>query len=208
MSLPPHINDRIKDSFIDNGDGTTAQQVAIVSGGGGGGGGSGTEYTEDAALPANPIGGVIIGRRRDTPSAEVSADGDAIALNATNLGELYVQDIAANTTLSAVNAKLPDLDSSKISVIPSMNSSGHLSAQTNATGTDWTAYGSQALKQLTISNQSGTAIEFRQGGSGVGFQVPTGSFYTFFGISNASSLEIRRVDQSNTQVTITARWES
>lgn len=67
----------------DNGDGTAS------IGGGGGGGGSGTEYTEDAALPANPVGSALIARRRDTLTpSEVSADGDAIALNATPEGEL------------------------------------------------------------------------------------------------------------------------
>lgn len=94
------------------------------------------------------------------------------------------------------------------SVTPAMTSGGNISATTNATGTNWTAYGSQACKQLTLSNQSGTTIEVRQGGAGVGLQIPTGAFYTFFGITNANQLEVRRVDTSNTQVTITARWEA
>lgn len=95
-----------------------------------------------------------------------------------------------------------------VPVLPSMASGGNISAQTAATGTNWTAYGSQACKQLTLSNQSGTTIEVRQGGGGVGLQIPTGAFYTFFGITNANQLEVRRVDTSNTQVTITARWEA
>jgi hypothetical protein len=95
-----------------------------------------------------------------------------------------------------------------IPVIPSMTTGGNLSVQTAAVGTNWTAFASQALKQLTVSNQTGFTIEFRQGGAGVGFQVPFGAFYTFFGITNADQIEARRVDTSNTQVTITARWES
>ena len=50
--------------------------------------GGGTEYTEDDALPANPVGGVLIGRRADTP-ASVTADGDAIAINADQRGSLH-----------------------------------------------------------------------------------------------------------------------
>jgi N-methylhydantoinase B/oxoprolinase/acetone carboxylase alpha subunit len=93
-------------------------------------------------------------------------------------------------------------------VVPAMGSAGHLSLQTAATGTNWTAFTSQVCKQLTISNQTGTTIEVRQGATGVGFQIPTGSFYTFFGLTNANGLDARRVDTSNTQVTVTARWES
>jgi hypothetical protein len=59
---------------------------------GGGGGGTVTEYVEDAAAAANPQGGIVILRRKDTLSAaEVSADGDNIAANATSKGELYVK---------------------------------------------------------------------------------------------------------------------
>lgn len=105
-------------------------------------------------------------------------------------------------------ARIAVLDNSKYPVIPSMTTGGNVSAQTNATGTSYTAFGSQALKQLTVSNQTGVTLEFQQGASGVGFQVPTGAFYTFFGITNANQIGVRRVDQSSTQVTVTARWEN
>jgi hypothetical protein len=113
-----------------------------------------------------------------------------------------------NTSVASIDSKTPALDNSKQPVIPSMTSGGNLSVQTAATGTNWTAFASQALKQLTISNQTGVTIEFRQSGTGVGFQIPTGTFYTFFGITNANQLEARRVDTLNAQVTITARWET
>lgn len=81
----------------------------------GGGGGAGTEYTEDAAAPANPVGGIVQLRRRDTPTvSEVSNDGDIIAANATSKGELRVNDadqIAAigtgNTALASLDTKTP-----------------------------------------------------------------------------------------------------
>jgi hypothetical protein len=47
--------------------------------------------TEDAAAAADPNGPVLMGVRRDTLStSEVSADGDNIALKATNKGKLHV----------------------------------------------------------------------------------------------------------------------
>lgn len=54
--------------------------------------GAGTQYTEDAASAADPVGNMTLLRRRDTlTGAEVSADGDNIAANATSKGELYVK---------------------------------------------------------------------------------------------------------------------
>jgi hypothetical protein len=93
-------------------------------------------------------------------------------------------------------------------VIPSMSNGGNLAVTTNATGTIYTAFASQSCKQLTLSNQSGIVVEVRQGGAGVALQIPTGAFYTFFGITNANQLDVRRTDASNTQVTLTARWEA
>lgn len=101
-----------------------------------------------------------------------------------------------------------DSTTSKILVAPTMTNGGHLSVTTANPGTNFTAFGSQVLKQLTVSNQSGVALEFRQGGAGVALIVPTGSFYTFFGLTNANQIDCRRVDTLNTQVVCTARWES
>lgn len=60
------------------------------------GAGAGTQYTEDAASAADPVGTQIISRRRDALSGtEVSADGDVIAVNSTSKGELYVKHVDA-----------------------------------------------------------------------------------------------------------------
>lgn len=54
--------------------------------------GAGTQYTEDAASAADPVGNMLIVRRRDTLTvSEVSADSDNIAVNATSKGEVYVK---------------------------------------------------------------------------------------------------------------------
>lgn len=111
--------------------------------------------------------------------------------------------------LEAVRDRLPSsLDNSKLSTIPAMTTGGNVSAQTTALGTTYQAFGSQACKQLTVSNQTGTTIEVQQGGTGVGFEIPTGAMMPFYGLSNANALGIRRKDQATTQVTVTARWES
>lgn len=63
--------------------------------------GGGTEYTEDAAAAANPVGKALILVRRDTLTvAEVTTDGDNVAAKATSKGEIYTHD-------SDVLAKLP-----------------------------------------------------------------------------------------------------
>ncbi len=140
-----------------------------------------------------------------------------IAVSGTLLGALgqlntlIGEPVEVNGTISTgLSQPLTDsqLRANPVGVLPSMASGGNLSVTTAVVGTNWTAFGSQVCKQLTISNQSGTTIEVRQGAAGVGFQIPTGTFYTFFGITNANQLDVRRVDTSNTQITITARWEA
>lgn len=53
--------------------------------------GGGTQYTEDVAAAADPIGTMGMAVRADTPAAVTSTDGDNIAFRATNKGELYVK---------------------------------------------------------------------------------------------------------------------
>ena len=57
------------------------------------GGGGGTEYTEDAAAPADPAGSQLMARRRDSLATETTTDGDVTALNTTAKGELYVKHV-------------------------------------------------------------------------------------------------------------------
>lgn len=64
--------------------------------------GGGTEYTEDAAAPADPIGKALILKRRDSLSgSEVSGNGDNIAAGATSKGELYVKQTDAVSVTNA-----------------------------------------------------------------------------------------------------------
>lgn len=63
--------------------------------------GGGTQYTEDAAATANPIGNALIVVREDGRAGSLtSADGDNVALRGNNLGELYVKH-TDNITVNA-----------------------------------------------------------------------------------------------------------
>lgn len=60
--------------------------------------GGGTQYTEDDAAAANPVGTVVNLIRQDTPSAITSTDGDNIAQRGTNYGAGYVQIVTSSGT--------------------------------------------------------------------------------------------------------------
>jgi hypothetical protein len=63
-----------------------------------------TQYTEDAAAAGDPVGSMLMAIRRDTLStSEVSADGDNVALKATNKGQLHVLAAIDGTQLSALS---------------------------------------------------------------------------------------------------------
>lgn len=64
--------------------------VEVVSGGT-----AGTQYTEDAAAPANPVGTAVNLVRQDTPTTLVSADGDNVAQRGTNYGAAYAQIVTS-----------------------------------------------------------------------------------------------------------------
>lgn len=61
-------------------------QIDVLSGGG-----AGTQYTEDAAAAADPVGGALIMVRNDTLEGVTSTDGDNVAARGTDKGELYVK---------------------------------------------------------------------------------------------------------------------
>lgn len=57
--------------------------------------GAGTQYTEDAAAAADPVGNALILVRTDTPSARTSANGDNVVACGTDKGELLVKQTDA-----------------------------------------------------------------------------------------------------------------
>ena len=88
--------------------------------------------------------------------------------------------------------------------VPSAKSVVILNLTTSATGANYTAFGNQACDCLDIINTSSVAIEYRRGGAGSTMTILSGSSRLVVGITNANQIEVRRVDQSNTQVTIPA----
>lgn len=95
-----------------------------------------------------------------------------------------------------------------VAAVPVMAAGGFLTAQTAATGSNWTTFADVECRQLTIANNSGTAIELRQDGAGATFPVPDKTLFTLYGLQNANQIGVRRVDTSNSQVTVAARWEA
>lgn len=57
--------------------------------------GGGTQYTEDAAAAANPVGTALIMVRDDALSGQTTTDGDNVAARGTDKGELYVKHVDA-----------------------------------------------------------------------------------------------------------------
>jgi hypothetical protein len=88
--------------------------------------------------------------------------------------------------------------------LPLAASATIMSVTTAATGSNWTAFSSQACNALDIVNTASVAIEYRRGGAGDAMTILSGSARLVVGIANANEIQVRRVDQSNTQVTIPA----
>lgn len=98
------------------------------------GGGGGTEYTEDAASPANPVGNALMLTRMDAGSisgALVSADGDHIAARASDRGALWttweqgangpgvrIVDLAGDSCMDGAN------DSLRVTIVAGAGSGG------------------------------------------------------------------------------------
>lgn len=88
--------------------------------------------------------------------------------------------------------------------LPTAASGTITSAQTAAIGSNWGTFNSAVCDQLDIVNNTGTTIEYRRGGAGSTMQIRDGSSRLVIGITNANQIDVRRVDQSNTQVTVSA----
>ena len=86
------IGDGVRTATVRDTGATDSLNVAIVDASGNQitSFGGGTQYTEDVAAAADPVGNMLMAVRADTLAAVTTLDGDNIALRATNNGELYV----------------------------------------------------------------------------------------------------------------------
>ena len=102
-------------------------------------------------------------------------------------------------------------DGSQLAVLNSIasNTSGIsaasiISVQTANPGTGWVTFPSTAGDTLDIQNSTGTDIEYRLGGAGSAIRIPDGFGREVDIVANANEIQVRRVDQTNTQVTVVA----
>lgn len=187
--------------------------VSGATGGGGGGTSNTTEVTQLAVKAAV-----------EAVNSDLGAPADAVATTDTgtfSITALIKRGLQRWTSLLAIlpaslgakasAASLPVVlasDQATLSVAPVLTAGGHISVSTAVSGTGYTAFGGQACKQITICNGSGIDIGVTVGGAGVEVPVFAGTYMTFFGLTNANQLHVRRVDTGTVQVPVTARWES
>ncbi len=88
-------------------------------------------------------------------------------------------------------------------ITPEMSDGGHISV--SISGAPFVTFASTLCKQLTIVNNSGVDIEVQQDAAGANLPIINGTAYPFYGLSNASQLGVRRIDQVATAKTIVAR---
>ena len=179
-----------------------------------------TPVLTDGSATTQPISATSL------PLPTGAASESTLAAQGTLIGAVNETAPASDTASSGLNGRLqriaqritsliallpaslgPKSGASSLSVVEATPTTVTIvSLQTNATGATYNAFASQACEQLDIVNTAPTAVdlEVRRGGSGNTIIVPAGSSRMFVGLSNASDLQVRRLDQSNTQVTFTA----
>lgn len=130
---------------------------------------SGTQYTEDAAAAADPVGGAMILVRADSPSAVTTTDGDNVAARGTNKGELYVKHIDAIPVTD--NAGALTVDNAGTFAVQAAQSGtwnvGTLTTITNVVHIDDNA--------STVSIDDGAGSITVDGSVSIGAAIPAGS---------------------------------
>jgi hypothetical protein len=129
---------------------------------------AGTEYTEDDAAAANPVGVQIISRRRDTLIEEVTADGDVIAVNSSQKGELFVSGqsfvssynsttvaLAGAGTFTGETEDIRDYSGAGVNVYSDVASATDgFKLQWSSDGTNW-----DHVESYTVSAATGFSIQ-------------------------------------------------
>lgn len=81
------------------------------------GGGGGTEYTEDAAAAANPVGASLILIREDGRAGSLTTtDGDNVAARGNNKGEMYVKTTDSDAILTTMDVDTGAIATSAASI--------------------------------------------------------------------------------------------
>ena len=181
-------------------------------------GGAGLTNTELRAAPV-PVAGTLAvtgpltdSQLRNSPvpiAGTIGVSGTVPVSGPATDAQLRASPLPVSGTITATGPLTDSqLRASPPAVEPVMNAGGNIALATAAAGANFTAFVAQACHQLTICNDTGTTIEVRQGGAGVAIPVFDRTYFTLFGLANASQIEARRADQAGTSVTVKARWES
>lgn len=146
-------------------------------------------------------------------SVTLASDQDnATATNQTTLntrvGDLTETAPASDTASSGLNGRLQRIAQNLTSFYNAsiLTSAGQGQVTTNSTGSTYQALGSNTCKACMIQNYTAYDVEVQQGGAGSSVVIPSDTALTFTGITNTSTLGVRRVDQSNTQITLSFRY--
>lgn len=140
------------------------------------GGGGGTEYTEDAAAAANPVGTALILVREDARAGSLTTtDNDNVALRGNNNGEAYVIDTDANAKLSTIDTDTGTIAGDTTSIDGKITAcdtgavvvaSGTVTAVTDITNTVTVDNGGTFATQAAATLQAGSALAGDVGISG------------------------------------------
>jgi hypothetical protein len=123
------------------------------------------------------------------PGRTAAAAARPVVLSAEDLAAL----VEISTKLNVVPTTLPRTGAATI-----------MACQTAGDGATWAAFANQACTCLSLVNNSGQDLEFRRGGAGNALPLLNRMAYLVVGLTNANQVSIRRIDQSNTQVTLSA----
>lgn len=136
--------------------------------------GSGTQYTEDVAAAADPVGTMSMAVRADSLAAVTSTDGDNIALRATNKGEIYVKHVDS---------------------IPITDNGGSLTVDGTVTITP------SGTQDINLSQVNGNAVNVGTGAAGTGTQRVTTSTDSTIG-TVTSITNVVHVDDNSSSLTV------
>lgn len=117
--------------------------------------GGGTQYTEDAAAAANPIGNALMMVRADSLAGLVSADGDNVAARGTDKGELYVKHA---DTIAATQSGTWNVGAISTSITPGTGAT-HLGKAEDAAHSS----GDVGVMVLTVRQDTATALSGTDG---------------------------------------------
>lgn len=122
-------------------------------------------YAEDSAFTDGDVGAFVLAVRQDTLASSTSATGDYGAFKQTALGELYVHDASANTTLTSIDTSLNNIETDVAAIETELLDQGttldsilsELQGLSHAEDAAHTS-GDLGIMSLAVRNDAGTAL--------------------------------------------------